>query len=140
MKAKIPILAVAGVLILGGVGYALRNVFGNRGDFVISGIVEADDIHVGSKVGGRVLKVAVKEGQAVKAGDVFTWAAELRNEPAARPATDAGTNAKRGTGPYPRQRVKSVRISMTMGNSDSPAASGQATLAAIIRAFPQATS
>ena len=69
MKAKILIPFVIGVLVVAGVGYSLRNVFGNRGEFVISGIVEADDIHVGSKVGGRVLKVAAKEGQAVKAGE-----------------------------------------------------------------------
>lgn len=68
MKPKILIPVVAGLLILAGVGYSLRNVFGNRSEFVISGVIEADDIHVGSKVGGRVLKVAVKEGQAVQAG------------------------------------------------------------------------
>ena len=69
MKAKIVPWIILGVLIVFGAGYSLRNVFGNRSEFVISGIVEADDIHVGSKVGGRVLKVAAKEGQAVKAGE-----------------------------------------------------------------------
>lgn len=68
MKAKIVPWIILGVLVLAGASYSLRNVFGNRSEFVISGIVEADDIHVGSKVGGRVLKVAAKEGQAVKAG------------------------------------------------------------------------
>jgi hypothetical protein len=37
-------------------GYSLQHAFGNRGDFVISGIIEPDDIHVGSKLGGRVHK------------------------------------------------------------------------------------
>jgi multidrug resistance efflux pump len=69
MKPKILLPVVIGVLILAGLGYSLRNVFGNRSEFVISGIIEADDIHVGSRVGGRVLKVAVKRGQAVKAGE-----------------------------------------------------------------------
>ena len=69
MKAKIVPWIILGALIVVGAGYSLRNVFGNRSEFVISGIVEADDIHVGSKVGGRVLKVAAKEGQAVKAGE-----------------------------------------------------------------------
>ncbi len=36
---------------------------------VLSGTVEADQIHVGSKVGGRVAEVLVKEGQAVKPGE-----------------------------------------------------------------------
>jgi len=38
---------------------------------VVSGIIEADDIHVGSKVGGRVLKVVAKEGQTVKNGETL---------------------------------------------------------------------
>ena len=69
MKAKVVPWIILGVLVLASASYSLRNVFGNRSEFVISGIVEADDIHVGSKVGGRVLKVAAKEGQAVKAGE-----------------------------------------------------------------------
>ncbi len=36
-----------------------------------SGLIEADEIRVGSRVGGRVAKVAVIEGQKVKAGDVL---------------------------------------------------------------------
>lgn len=38
---------------------------------VVSGIVEADEIRVGSRVGGRVAKVHVREGQAVAAGAVL---------------------------------------------------------------------
>lgn len=38
------------------------------GPLVVSGIVEADEIRVGSRVGGRVLKVLVEEGTAVCAG------------------------------------------------------------------------
>ena len=44
---------------------------GPKGSIVISGIVEADDIHVGSKIGGRVLKVVARRGQTVKAGEVL---------------------------------------------------------------------
>jgi len=36
---------------------------------VLSGTIEADEIHVGSKVGGRIAAVLVKEGQEVKQGD-----------------------------------------------------------------------
>jgi len=50
-------------------GYSLHHAFGNRGEFVISGIIEPDDIHVGSKVGGRVRKAAAMRGQAVTAGE-----------------------------------------------------------------------
>lgn len=37
--------------------------------FVVSGFVEADEIRVGSRVGGRVAEVAVEEGDSVKKGD-----------------------------------------------------------------------
>lgn len=35
----------------------------------VSGIVEADEVRVGSQIGGRVREVLVREGQSVKAGD-----------------------------------------------------------------------
>ncbi|HEY1068326.1 MAG TPA: HlyD family efflux transporter periplasmic adaptor subunit, partial [Pirellulales bacterium] len=37
----------------------------------VSGFVEADEIRLGSRVGGRVTRVHVEEGQAVKRGDVL---------------------------------------------------------------------
>ena len=37
--------------------------------FVVSGFIEADEIRVGSRVGGRVAEVLVSEGQRVAAGD-----------------------------------------------------------------------
>ncbi len=52
-------------------GYALWSVSANDLSFVISGTIAADDVHVGSKVGGRVLKVVAKEGQMVKAGETL---------------------------------------------------------------------
>jgi len=36
---------------------------------VLSGTIEADEIHIGSKVAGRIESVLVKEGQEVKRGD-----------------------------------------------------------------------
>lgn len=38
------------------------------GPLIVSGFVEADEIRVGSRVGGRVLKVLVEEGAGVRAG------------------------------------------------------------------------
>jgi RND family efflux transporter MFP subunit len=37
----------------------------------VSGFIEADEIRVGSRVGGRVMTVPAVEGQAVKTGDVL---------------------------------------------------------------------
>jgi len=54
-----------------GTGYSLWNFAGNRNRLVIPGIIEADDIQVGSKLGGRVLKVVAREGQTVKEGETL---------------------------------------------------------------------
>ena len=57
--------------VLAGVGYLFWRNVEDAPEFVASGIIEADDVHVGSKVGGRVLRVGAREGQRVKAGDVL---------------------------------------------------------------------
>ena len=64
-------ISIVGLGLLTAAGYAVWRTVGGEGKFVVSGVIEADDIHVGSKVGGRVLKVVAKEGQSVKAGDVL---------------------------------------------------------------------
>jgi len=71
VKKSIVLACVLIGAVLLGTGYALWNMVGPKGTIVISGIVEADDIHVGSKIGGRVLKVVAREGQTVKAGEVL---------------------------------------------------------------------
>ncbi|OGQ78088.1 MAG: hypothetical protein A3F90_05175 [Deltaproteobacteria bacterium RIFCSPLOWO2_12_FULL_60_19] len=62
-------LVFAGGLAVG--GYALWNRVTDPAEIALSGIIEADDVHVGSKVGGRVLRVVADEGQKVKAGDLL---------------------------------------------------------------------
>jgi multidrug resistance efflux pump len=52
-------------------GVAAWKYFSGRAasdSIALSGTIEADEIHVGSKVGGRIAEVLVKEGQEVKAG------------------------------------------------------------------------
>ena len=44
---------------------------GSADKLVLSGTIEADEIHIGSKVGGRIAVVLVKEGQEVKQGDAI---------------------------------------------------------------------
>lgn len=39
--------------------------------YAVSGIIEADDVRVGSRVGGRVAEVRAVEGQRVRAGEVL---------------------------------------------------------------------
>ena len=62
-------VAVFAAVFVLGMGYSLWNYAANRDSFIISGVIEADDIHVGSRLGGRVLKVVAREGETVKAGE-----------------------------------------------------------------------
>ena len=69
MKRRTVIVAVFAAVFVLGMGYSLWNYAANRDSFIISGVIEADDIHVGSRLGGRVLKVVAREGETVKAGE-----------------------------------------------------------------------
>jgi multidrug resistance efflux pump len=69
---KIIIFALAAIAIVAGA--AAWKYLSSRApsdELVLSGTVEADEIHVGSKVGGRIAEVLVKEGQRVKRDDVM---------------------------------------------------------------------
>ncbi len=64
MKRLIPVAAIA--LVLTAILVAGQQT---QEPFVVSGTIEADDVRLGSRVGGRVAKVLVEEGQGVAAGD-----------------------------------------------------------------------
>jgi multidrug resistance efflux pump len=57
------------LVILGAVGAALWR--GRSSALTLHGTIEARHVQVGSRVGGRVLEVRAREGQAVKAGDLL---------------------------------------------------------------------
>ena len=69
MKRLLPLVVIA--LVFGAAVYIFRHRPWSQTATVISGIIEADDIHVGSKLGGRVLKVIARKGQMVKAGEAI---------------------------------------------------------------------
>jgi multidrug resistance efflux pump len=58
------------VLVAGLVGLLIRSQQGHP-PLVVSGVIEADEIRVGSRVGGRVQEVLVEEGHSVEAGAVM---------------------------------------------------------------------
>lgn len=67
MAKRVIVVVIVGCLLL-----ALLLVSQWRGESLkVSGFIEADEIRLGSRVGGRVSEVLVEEGQAVKAGDVL---------------------------------------------------------------------
>jgi HlyD family secretion protein len=68
MRRRIAIVVVVAVAI--GAILTFRALRGRASDdsLVLSGTIEADDILVGSRLGGRVAEVLVREGDQVKAG------------------------------------------------------------------------
>lgn len=69
MKHSTFVIIIITATVVLGTGYSLWNYAGTEEPFVISGVVEADNVHVGSKIGGRVLKVVARQGETVKAGE-----------------------------------------------------------------------
>lgn len=65
-----PIIIVVAVLALVAMAAAWSYMRGRGSSdrLVLSGTIEADEIHVGSKIGGRIAEVLVREGQVVKQG------------------------------------------------------------------------
>ncbi len=62
---------IVGVLIVSGLGLLLAWSQWRIPPQKISGFIEGDEIRLGSRVGGRVLKIHVQEGQFVQAGTVM---------------------------------------------------------------------
>jgi HlyD family secretion protein len=66
IKRVIPVILVAAALVAA-IFYSQYRPVPDR----VSGFIEADEIRLGSRVGGRVAKVEIEEGQRVKAGDTL---------------------------------------------------------------------
>jgi membrane fusion protein YbhG len=64
------ILIGASLLVLLGAAAAWKYLNGrvSADSLLLSGTIEADEIHIGSKVGGRIAEVLVSEGQEIKQG------------------------------------------------------------------------
>jgi multidrug resistance efflux pump len=71
---RIPPQLPAGIVVVGlcltGILLWMKDVHGDPGHLVVSGTVEGESSRVGSKVGGRLATVSVREGDAVTAGQV----------------------------------------------------------------------
>lgn len=80
---------------------------------VLSGTVEADEIHVGSKVGGRIAAVLVKEGQEVKQGQPLirfeTYDLDARRAEAAAAVSQAEANLQKALNWFRPEEVAEAR-------------------------------
>ncbi len=70
MKTYIFLFVIASFIALFLINHKLKNQSENS-SLIISGILEADEAAVGSRIGGRVERLHAAEGQHVKAGDVI---------------------------------------------------------------------
>ena len=105
-------VVLAGLLV--GAGYTVWRLSGGGGEFVVSGIIEADDVHVGSKAGGRVLKVVAREGQGVKAGEVLVLFEP--EEPSASLA-EAEARLRQLESGYRKEEIAQVRAAAEMARA-----------------------
>ena len=71
MKRVVPLIVAVAVIIAG--VFAIRAIARREGpkDLLGSGIIEADEVRVSAKLGGRLSEVLVREGEEVKAGQVI---------------------------------------------------------------------
>jgi multidrug efflux pump subunit AcrA (membrane-fusion protein) len=85
--ARVVLFLSIGAVLVAGLRWSQRQ----GGPLVVSGFVEADQIRVGSRLGGRVKVVHVEEGQHVEANTTL-----LELEPFDLPEQRAGAAARRG--------------------------------------------
>ncbi len=126
---KIIILSLSAAAIVAGA--ALWKYLSSRAasdEFVLSGTVEADEIHIGSKVGGRISEVLVREGQTVRRGDVIlkfeSFDLDAKRADAAAAVAQAEANLERlvnGSRPeeiaQARAQAEAARISLEMARN-----------------------
>jgi len=132
LKPMYRIPAILGVLFLTALGYYFVSTDRNS-DLVLVGTVDANQVIVSSQVLGRITKLAVEEGQDVKAGDLIALLdpAELAAAKASSDATAQSLQAQLG--------AMRATAASTSGDTAESYANAQATQAAARSALAEAT-
>jgi len=123
--------AILGVLFLIALGYYFVSTE-HGSDLVLVGTVDANQVIVSSQVLGRITKLAVQEGQDVKAGDLIALLdpAELAAAKDASEATAQSLKAQLG--------AMQATFASTSGDTAQAYANAQATLSAARSALAEA--
>jgi HlyD family secretion protein len=123
MNSKYRVFAVLGIVFLLSLGFYIYTTRGTGGEVLI-GTVDADQVIVSSKVAGRIVQLAVAEGQKVKQGDLI---AQIDKQDLIEAA-----NSARADMDSLRAQVRQSRdtYSSTHGDTEAQVANAEATLKA----------
>ena len=113
-RKRVLIIVVVVAAIVAGVAYS-ADWFRRDSSLQGSGTVEARDIRVGSKVGGRIDKVLVREGDTVKAGQVLITFDDKELQAALDQSRAAAEKARRG---YRPEEIAEARAALEEAKSE----------------------
>src|SRR5436309_3323212 len=111
MNRKLVLILVAAAAVLAATGlYAgwFRRDTALRG----SGTVESRDIRVGSKIGGRIDKVLVREGDAVQPGQVLITFDDKELQASLAQSRANAEKARRGYRPEKSRKLAPLRLKL----------------------------
>ncbi len=111
-KRILIIVAVAAVVAATAV-YA--NWFHRDNALMGSGTVEARDVRVGSKIGGRIDKVLVREGDAVQSGQILLTFDDKELQASLEQSRANAQKAQRG---YRREEIAEARAAVAQAKAD----------------------
>jgi HlyD family secretion protein len=115
MRKRIVIIVVVVAAIFAGLAYS-EGWFSRDSSLQGSGTVEARDIRVGSKVGGRIDQVLVREGDTVKAGQVLITFDDKELQAALDQSKAAAEKAARG---YRPEEVAEAKAALAEAKAES---------------------
>jgi HlyD family secretion protein len=113
-RKRVVIIVVVLAAVGAGLGYS-AGWFRHDSSLQGSGTVEARDIRVGSKVGGRIEKVLVREGDAVQAGQVLITFDDKELQAALDQSRAAAEKARRG---YRPEEIAEARAALEEAKAD----------------------
>jgi HlyD family secretion protein len=113
-RKRVLIVVVVAAALVAGIAFS-SGWFHHDSSLQGSGTVEARDIRVGSKVGGRIDKVLVREGDAVQAGQVLITFDDKELQAALEQSRAAEEKARRG---YRPEEIAEARAALEAAKAE----------------------